>query len=44
MKLEIATFFVKDVRFSNETRYDGGVLEINKEELEQAFADIDING
>ncbi|MBI2367168.1 MAG: hypothetical protein HYV01_19525 [Deltaproteobacteria bacterium] len=33
MKLEIATFFVKDVRFSSETRYGGGVLEINREEL-----------
>jgi len=33
MKLEMATFFVKDVRFSKHTSYDSEVLEINKEEL-----------
>ncbi|OGP26919.1 MAG: hypothetical protein A2038_11090 [Deltaproteobacteria bacterium GWA2_57_13] len=33
MRLELASFPVKDVRFDGRTRYDGGVLEINKEEL-----------
>jgi glycine reductase complex component B subunit alpha and beta len=33
MKLELATFPVEDVRFSSHTRYTGGVLEIDKEEL-----------
>ena len=33
MKLEMATFPVKDVKFSKQTNYDNGVLNINKEEL-----------
>ena len=33
MRLELANFPVKDVQFDGKTRYDGGVLEINKEEL-----------
>ena len=33
MKLELATFPVKDVRFSRQTSYSNGVLEVNKEEL-----------
>src|SRR5574342_758983 len=33
MRLELAEFPVKDIRFDGKTRYDGGVLEINKEEL-----------
>jgi len=50
MKLELATFPVKDVRFGNKTNYDRGILEINKEELVEliledkrvASADIDV--
>jgi sarcosine reductase len=33
MRLELAKFHVKDVRFANTTFYSDGVLEINKEEL-----------
>ena len=33
MKLEMAEFPVKDIRFGNQTAYDNGVLAINKEEL-----------
>jgi len=33
MRLEIVTFPVKNVRFSEETRYGEGTLEINKDEL-----------
>ena len=33
MRLELADFPVKDVRFSGQTSYNNGVLEINKEEL-----------
>jgi len=33
MRLELANFPVKDVQFDGKTRYNGGVLEINKEEL-----------
>ena len=33
MKLELANFPVKDVRFSKQTAYNNGVLQINKEEL-----------
>jgi len=33
MRLELATFPVKDVRFSNQTSYNYGVLEIDREEL-----------
>ncbi|MBI4320645.1 MAG: hypothetical protein HY675_19310 [Chloroflexi bacterium] len=33
MKLELATFPTKDVRFGDRTGYDGGVLELNKTEL-----------
>lgn len=50
MKLELANFPVKDVRFSRRTGYDNGLLEINKEELlalvlkdnKIASADVDI--
>jgi len=34
MKLELADFPVKDVRFGKQTNYDNGILEINKEEIE----------
>jgi len=33
MKLELATFPVKDVRFSEQTKYNNGILDINKKEL-----------
>ncbi|MBI4528482.1 MAG: beta-aspartyl-peptidase, partial [Deltaproteobacteria bacterium] len=33
MRLELANFPVKDVRFNGWTRYNGGVLEIDKEEV-----------
>jgi glycine reductase len=33
MRLEMATFPVKDVRYSNKTTYNSEVLEINKDEL-----------
>lgn len=33
MRLEVASFPVKDVQFGERTRYNGGVLEIRKEEL-----------
>ncbi len=33
MKLEMVTFPVRDVKYSGQTRYSDGVLEINKEEL-----------
>jgi len=33
MKLELASFPVKDICFSNRTMYDNGLLEINKEEI-----------
>ncbi len=33
MRLELATFPVKDVRFGKQTNYNNGVLEVNKEEL-----------
>lgn len=33
MRLELANFAVKDVRFDGRTNYNGGVLEIDKEEL-----------
>lgn len=33
MRLELARFPVKDVRFNGQTNYESGVLEINKEEL-----------
>jgi len=33
MRLELANFPVKDVRFDGRTNYHGGVLEINREEL-----------
>ena len=33
MRLELANFPVKDVRFDGRTNYNGGVLEINREEL-----------
>jgi len=33
MKLELGTFPVKDVQFSNQTSYNNGVLEVNKDEL-----------
>ena len=33
MRLELANFPVRDVRFDGRTRYDGGVLEIHKGEL-----------
>ena len=33
MKLELADFAVKDVRFSRQTGYNQGVLEIDKAEL-----------
>lgn len=50
MKLELATFSVKDVRFSSQTSYSNGVLELNKEELvalvledkKVASADLDV--
>ncbi len=50
MRLELATFPVKDIRFSKRTSYNNGVLEIDKEELvaliledsKIASADLDI--
>jgi len=50
MKLELADFPVKDVRFGKQTSYHDGTLEINKEELvnliledrKVASADIDV--
>jgi hypothetical protein len=50
MKLEMGTFPVKNVRFSQQTRYDKETLEINKNELialvledkKVAFADFDV--
>jgi sarcosine reductase len=50
MKLELADFPVKNVRFSKQTSYKSGVLEINKEELKAlvledkkiASADLDV--
>ncbi len=50
MRLELADFPVKDVRFSKQTGYRDGVLEINKEELvaliledgKIASADVDV--
>ncbi|MBI4526657.1 MAG: hypothetical protein HY695_22895 [Deltaproteobacteria bacterium] len=39
MKLEMATFYVGEVRFGTRTSYDGGVLEINKEELANLVLD-----
>ena len=38
MRLELANFPVKDARFSSQTRYHRGVLEIDKEELKARFA------
>jgi glycine reductase len=35
MKLEMATFNVNNVRFGERTRYQGGALEVNKDELIQ---------
>src|SRR2546428_12834390 len=46
MRLEMATTVVNDVRFSDRTRLDRGVLEIDREELkrllldDEAFADV----
>ena len=50
MKLELASFPVEDVKFSKQTSYNNGVLEIDKEELvalilrdsKIASADLDI--
>ena len=50
MKLEMVTFPVEDVRFSQQTRYNKGTLEINKNELialvledkKTASADLDV--
>lgn len=50
MRLELANYRVKDVRFGATTRYCAGVLEINKEELRAlvlsdqkiAWADLDV--
>jgi glycine reductase len=33
MKLELASFPVKDVKFAQQTRYNNGILEINKKDL-----------
>ena len=33
MRLELASFPVKDVNFSRKTKYIGGVLEVDKDEL-----------
>ncbi|MFQ5849673.1 MAG: glycine/sarcosine/betaine reductase component B subunit [Candidatus Binatia bacterium] len=50
MKLEMATFPVRDIQFSRQTRYHDGMLEINKDELvalvledrRVALADLDV--
>ena len=50
MKLEIGTFSVTDIRLGPQTRWDDGVLQINRDELLQiaisdplvAWADIDV--
>ncbi len=50
MKLEIANYRVKDVRFNDTTRYREGLLELNKQELidlvlvdeKIAWADLDV--
>ncbi|MCI0795665.1 MAG: betaine reductase, partial [Chloroflexi bacterium] len=39
MHLEIGTFPVRDVVFARQTRWDNGVLEINKDEMLQAVRD-----
>ncbi|MCH9039265.1 MAG: hypothetical protein IIC23_07715 [Chloroflexi bacterium] len=39
MHLEIGTFPVRDVVFAQQTRWDNGVLEINKDEMLQAVRD-----
>jgi len=39
MRLEMANFPVKDVKFSQKTNYKGGVLEVNKEELAALVSD-----
>ena len=33
MKLELANFPVKEVRFGKQTGYNSGILEVNKDEL-----------
>lgn len=33
MRLELADFPVRDIRFARQTRYDSGILEIDKDEL-----------
>ena len=39
MKLELATFPVEDVKFGNQTRYQRGILELNKDELVKLILD-----
>ena len=49
MRLEQATFRVKDIVFSNTTRFSGGVLYVSKEELrgkvlqDSHFIDVEVN-
>src|SRR5438876_1350711 len=49
MRLEMATTAVKDVRFSDHTRVEGGVLEIDRAGLrrllleDDAFADVSLD-
>ena len=46
MKLEMKSFSVRDIQFADETKFDNGVLSINKEEVRSvamesgAFADV----
>ena len=40
MRLEMADFPVKDVRFSSRTSYDNGLLEIDKDELLKTYWNI----
>jgi glycine reductase len=50
MRLELANYRVKDLRFHERTRYDGGILDLNKQELialvledeKIAWADLDL--
>ena len=50
MRLELASYRVEDVRFDGRTRYEAGVLELNKQELlalvvqdeKIAWADLDV--
>ncbi|MBI4494556.1 MAG: hypothetical protein HY690_17390 [Chloroflexi bacterium] len=39
MRLEMASFVVRDVRFADRTRFEAGVLEVNRDELRRLILD-----